>query len=318
MELYLVRYFVTIVDHGTVAKAAHILYVSQPSLNQAVQTLENRLGTVLFDRAGGRWELTAAGRRFEVAARRILADVEQAKSAVAQVRELHAGGVDVAVNADFRIDPLVPVIARFRERYPALWVRVVDVAAPAGVTSALRAGEAEIGVAELSDEQQKFTEIPVGTQELVLAAAPELLGGLTGSVPRERVRSLPLVIDHGDRTTKALLADMIDTDAKNVAVDCAHPPAIWALVNRGVGATVLSRGLAAQQLPGARVLSLDPPLHRQWGLVTRAECVVAGGGRIRRRGRRPAQRDNSASGKVSGAWRSDRRNTSWPSSTTRG
>lgn len=273
MELYLVRYFVTIVDHGTVAKAAQVLYVSQPSLNQAVHSLENRLGTVLFDRAGGRLELTAAGRRFEIAARRILADVEQAKSAVAQVRELQAGGVDIAVAADFRIDPLVPVIARFRERYPSLWVRVVDVAAPAGVTAALRNGEAEIGMAELSDEQQKFTEIPVDTQELVLAAVPELLAGLTGPVPRERVRSLPLVIDHGDRTTKALLADMIDTDAKNVAVDCAHPPAIWALVNRGVGATVLPRGLAAQQLPDARVLALDPPLHRRWGLVTRPSAL---------------------------------------------
>ena len=273
MELYLVRYFVTIVDHGTVAKAAQVLYVSQPSLNQAVHTLENRLGTVLFDRVGGRCELTAAGRRFEIAARRILADVEQAKSAVAQVRELQAGGVDIAVAADFRIDPLVPVVTRLRERYPSLWVRVVDVAAPAGVTAALRAGEAEIGVAEMSDEQQKFTEIPVGTQELVLAAAPELLAGLTGPVPRERVRSLPLVIDHGDRTTKALLADMIGTDAKNVVVDCAHPPAIWALVNRGVGATVLPRGLAAQQLPGARVLTLDPPLRRRWGLVTRPSAL---------------------------------------------
>lgn len=268
------RYFVAIVDHGTVSKAAQVLYVSQPSLNQAISTLENRVGAVLFDRTGGRCELTEAGHRFEVAARRILADVEQAKSAVAQVRELRAGGVDVAVNADFRIDPLVPVIARFRERYPALWVRVVDVTTPTGVSAALRAGEAEIGIAELSDDPpRKFTEIPVGTQELVLAAVPELLGGLTGPLPRARVRSLPLIIDHGDRTTKRLLEEMIDADARNVVVDCAHPPAIWGLVNRGVGATVLPREVAAQQLPGARVLALDPPLHRRWGLVTRPSAL---------------------------------------------
>lgn len=262
-----------IVDHGTVSKAAQVLYVSQPSLNQAISTLENRVGTVLFDRSGGRCELTTAGCRFEIAARRILADVEQAKSAVTEVRELRAGGVDVAVNADFRIDPLVPMIARFRERHPSLWVRIIDVTTPTGVHAALRVGEAEIGVAELSDGPQRFNEIPIDTQELVLAADPEILGAQAGPLPRARVRSLPLVIDHGDRTTKRLLADMIDIDARNVVVDCAHPPAIWALVNRGVGATVLPREVAAQQLPGAQVLALDPPLHRRWGLVTRPSAL---------------------------------------------
>ena len=52
MDLHLVTYFVAVVDHGGITKAAQSLYISQPSLSQAIRTLEKRLGVTLFDRAG--------------------------------------------------------------------------------------------------------------------------------------------------------------------------------------------------------------------------------------------------------------------------
>ncbi len=48
MDLHLVTYFVAVVDHGGITKAAQSLYISQPSLSQAIRTLERRLGVTLF------------------------------------------------------------------------------------------------------------------------------------------------------------------------------------------------------------------------------------------------------------------------------
>lgn len=118
MDLHLVTYFVAVVDHGGITKAAQSLYISQPSLSQAIRTLERRLGVTLFDRSGRRLELTEAGRKFDVAARRILADVERAKEKVGAVRELRAGRVDIVTYAAFSIDPLVALIREFRQRFP--------------------------------------------------------------------------------------------------------------------------------------------------------------------------------------------------------
>ncbi|GAA3722811.1 LysR family transcriptional regulator [Gordonia hankookensis] len=270
MDLHLVTYFVAVVDHGGITKAAQSLYISQPSLSQAIRTLERRLGVTLFDRTGRRLELTEAGRKLDVAARRILADVDRAKAKVEAVRELRAGRVDIVTHGAFSIDPVVEMIRVFRERFPRLAARVVAADGPSGVLASLRRGEAEIGLMDAAAEHATFTAIPLGAQELVLAAPPHLAAGLTDPVPRRLVRSIPLVFDIADPGSSAIIGDLIDDDARNVVVDCAHPTATWDLVERGTGATVAPRVVAEQQMPGSRRLRLDPPLTRAFGLVLRA------------------------------------------------
>ncbi|SDU56028.1 LysR family transcriptional regulator [Gordonia westfalica] len=270
MDLHLVTYFVAVVDHGGITRAAQSLYISQPSLSQAIRTLEKRLGVTLFDRTGRRLELTEAGRKLDDAARRILADVERAKRKVDSVRKLQAGRVDVVTYAAFSIDPLVDIVRLFRERFPKLAVRVLAADSPAGVLSALRSGNAEIGVIDSSAEHATFSAIPMSEQELVVAAPEELADGLPDTVPRSAIRSVPLVVDHSDQHTAALFAELIDDDAHNIVIDCPLPAAIWNLVERGTGATVVPRVVADKQLAGARQLALDPPLTRPWGLVLRS------------------------------------------------
>jgi LysR family cyn operon transcriptional activator len=130
VDLHFVTYFVAVVDHGGITKAAQALYISQPSLSQAIRTLERRLGATLFDRTGRRLVLTDAGRTFDLAARRILADVERAKAKVTAVRELEFGRVDVVSYSAFSIDPMVELVRRFRANFPKIVVRVLDTYGP--------------------------------------------------------------------------------------------------------------------------------------------------------------------------------------------
>ncbi|MEE2030544.1 LysR family transcriptional regulator [Rhodococcus chondri] len=268
MDLHLVTYFVAVVDHGGITKAAQALYISQPSLSQAIRTLERRLGTTLFDRTGRRLTLTDDGRTLEVSARRILADVERAKRKVADVRELTAGRVEIATFSAFSIHPVVELVQRFRSRYPGITVRISDVDGPAGVHSALRRGAAEIGVTDLSVEHAGMIAIPVLEQEMVLAIHPELAAGLPDPVTRAQVREVPLVLDLGSRASAVRAGDLLGE--QNVVVDCAHPSAIWEFVMRGTGGTVVPRKVAEQQMPSATVRALVPPLKRPVGLVLRA------------------------------------------------
>ena len=46
------RYFLAIVEEGSVTAAARELHIAQPSLSQALRSLENELGAELFLRAG--------------------------------------------------------------------------------------------------------------------------------------------------------------------------------------------------------------------------------------------------------------------------
>ncbi|WP_420749114.1 LysR family transcriptional regulator [Rhodococcus sp. O3] len=270
MDLHLVTYFVAVVDHGGITKAAQSLYISQPSLSQAIRTLERRLGTTLFDRTGRRLSLTDEGRSFEVCARRILADVERAKSKVAAVRELTAGRIEIVTYSAFSIHPVIEMARRFRSRYPGILVRVVATDGPAGVHTALRRGEAEIGVTDLSVEHAGMITVPLVEQELVLAVPPNLAEGLPDPVPRSILPTIPLVVDLTNRTDAMQSGELTDGKDLDIAVDCAHPSATWELVMRGTGATIAPRQVAEAQMPTAEVRSLDPPLSRPVGLVLRA------------------------------------------------
>ncbi|AXB78854.1 LysR family transcriptional regulator [Novosphingobium sp. P6W] len=71
IERYLIQYFLAVVEHGNFSRAAQRHGVSQPTLSTGIAKLEAATGHVLFERTNRRVELTAAGARFAVHARRI-------------------------------------------------------------------------------------------------------------------------------------------------------------------------------------------------------------------------------------------------------
>ena len=78
MELRQLRYFVAVVEAGTVTGAAEQLAMSQPPLTMQLHNLEAELGCSLFAREGRRLRLTEAGAVFYRRAKTILALAEAA------------------------------------------------------------------------------------------------------------------------------------------------------------------------------------------------------------------------------------------------
>ena len=273
MDLHLVTYFVAVVDHGGITRASRELYISQPSLSQAIRTLERRLGADLFDRSRRRLELTDHGRTFEVFARRILADVDRAKQAVETVRTLQSGRLDLVAHSSLSIDPLVPLVTRFREEHPRVMVNIIDTDGPLGVLNALRQGVAEVGITDLSVDIGSLRSWPICEQEMVVVLPSQLAAGLTDPVALADVSQLPLVADLSDKGTRAGI-DAIGASAfEHVVVDCDNMPGLWNLVARGAAAAVMPRNVAEQELPDVERRSTEPPQRRSIGAVVRQEAL---------------------------------------------
>ena len=106
------RYFLAVVEHGSVAGAARALGVAQPSLSEQVRLLEKRVGVRLFDRTSTGMVPTPAGRRLVVAAEAWLSALgsladEPQPSRVGVPRGLDAA--DLALVHDRLGDDAVPV-----------------------------------------------------------------------------------------------------------------------------------------------------------------------------------------------------------------
>jgi LysR family hca operon transcriptional activator len=82
MELRHLRYFVAVVEEGSLTTAAELrLHTSQPSLSRQIRDLEYQVGVQLLSRTVHGVELTAAGKAFLDHARLALAQVDAAVDA---------------------------------------------------------------------------------------------------------------------------------------------------------------------------------------------------------------------------------------------
>lgn len=91
------RYFLAVIDHGSVAGAARVLGVAQPSLSQQVRLLEKRVGVRLFDRSASGMRPTPAGGELAVAAQAWLSAAGTLGSRRPSVRVGLPRGADRAV-----------------------------------------------------------------------------------------------------------------------------------------------------------------------------------------------------------------------------
>ena len=140
MERRQLRYFVSVVDNGGFGRAADALGVAQPTLSQAIATLERDTGVQLFHRLGRGVQLSSAGEALLGPARRILRDFSTAEDSVAQVRGLQAGSLDVAALPTL-VHPLADMIGVFRVRHPQVVVRSPELDAGASVEAAVTSGD---------------------------------------------------------------------------------------------------------------------------------------------------------------------------------
>lgn len=72
MDLYLIRYFLAVVETGSFTRAADRVFVTQPTLSAGIKKLEAQVGQLLFERTNRRVFLTDAGTRFLPRAKAIM------------------------------------------------------------------------------------------------------------------------------------------------------------------------------------------------------------------------------------------------------
>src|ERR1700728_1987881 len=88
MELRHLRYFVAVVEEGSLTvAAARRLHTSQPSLSRQIRDLEYEVGEALLTRSVSGVEMTPAGRAFLDHARLALAQVDAAVEAARQAAQ---------------------------------------------------------------------------------------------------------------------------------------------------------------------------------------------------------------------------------------
>jgi LysR family nitrogen assimilation transcriptional regulator len=126
MELRQLRYFVAIVDHGSLSRAAVVLHVAQPALTQQLRQLEEELGAQLLHRSAQGVLSTDAGKVFYEHAQAILKQVGDARSAVTQSTTRPSGSVTLGLPHSISGALALPLLLACRARYPEITLQLTE------------------------------------------------------------------------------------------------------------------------------------------------------------------------------------------------
>lgn len=126
VELRTLRYFIAVLEAGSLSRAASTLYVAQPALTAQIRKLEADLGAQLFERSHAGMTPTPAGLQLYQDARRLLSDAAAVRERVRSLPQGPEGSVTVAL--PFLLASLLmgPVLAGLKATHPRIRVFVLD------------------------------------------------------------------------------------------------------------------------------------------------------------------------------------------------
>jgi DNA-binding transcriptional LysR family regulator len=180
---------VQIAERGSLTAAAEALDKSLPSVVRILASLEEYLRVRLFNRTTRQIALTEEGRIYLESCRRILAEIDDAESALGQDEAEPRGMIAVTAPVRFGEMHVAPAVTRFLLRHPQVQVRlllldrVIDMLEE-GVDVAVR-------IAPLADSS--LVAKPVGRIRQVVCASPKLLGEVGRPGRPEYLAELPCV-----------------------------------------------------------------------------------------------------------------------------
>lgn len=241
MTLEQLRIFVGVAEREHVTAAARAMNVTQSAASAAIAALEERHAIKLFHRVGRGITLTEAGRLFLVEARGVLARAAAAETVLDELGGLKRGTLRVVASQTIAAYWLPPILATFRERYPAL---LVELAIGNTEQAAVRVhdGEADLGIVEGEVDDPSLAHWPIDEDRLVLVGAAPFSQKRIDAAWLCRARWVVREQGSGTRSTldRHLQALGIDPAMLDVALVLPSNESVRTAVEAGAGVAVLS------------------------------------------------------------------------------
>lgn len=124
IDVFLLRAFLSVVETGSVTKAAHALNLTQAAVSQQIKRLEDLFGATLFDREHRRLSLSATGERLFAQAKRMVKLNDEIWSLMSAPG--FEGEVRLGVPHDIVQAYLPPVLRRFDRTWPRVRVTLIS------------------------------------------------------------------------------------------------------------------------------------------------------------------------------------------------
>jgi DNA-binding transcriptional LysR family regulator len=166
------RVILAVVDAGSLSAGSRKLNAPLPSVSRKVAELERHLGTNLLVRTSRNILLTDAGRDYVEAARRIIADLDEAERRASGEYSTPRGELTVTMPVEFGMRHVMPIALAFMAEYPEVTLNLIT--ADRIVHMVDDHVDVAIRLGHLADSA--LYAVKVGEFRLITCASPDYLG----------------------------------------------------------------------------------------------------------------------------------------------
>lgn len=266
MELRQLRYFVRIVELGSMGRAARDLDLVQSALSQQISRLEGELSTRLLQRSAKGVMPTEAGLAFFREAQLTLRHAAQAARAAQHARL--SGTVSVGLAPTTASVLAMPFMRAMRDRYPDVRLHMVE-SLSGHLGSMLNARQLDLAMLFNTQVATRWSVTPLLDERLLLIQARRHMSAAaaasTRSVSIGRLARMPLILPTGTHGLRSVI-DAAFVRARvqpRLAAEIDSLAMLMDAVDAGFGATVQPGAAVGRFVDAADRFHLSPLADRE-------------------------------------------------------
>ncbi|GAA3548289.1 LysR family transcriptional regulator [Zobellella aerophila] len=173
MDFRQLRYFVAIVEEGSISAASRKVHIAQPALTRQIHALEAALGGSLFERGAKGIALTVTGKALYEEAKQLLETRERIMARITALGQGITGKVAVGVTVSHLWVPEIKqVLSGFRDSYPQVALEVYPLLS-GPQSEKLKDGSIDAGFLYMGDEIPDYLRTRLFHKDNLVLAVPE-------------------------------------------------------------------------------------------------------------------------------------------------
>src|ERR1700676_2701666 len=250
LDIRQLQYFVSVVDMGSLSKAAGTLSISQPSLSQQVFAMEYQLGVPLLLRSASGVRPTDAGLRLYRHARIVLRQMQDLEVDVVSEGGGAVGQVAVGLPTSIAAVLAVPLVERLALDHPGIRLQLFE-SLSGYLVELLCNGRLDMAILFRDAESSGVAIRPLFSEYLSVFGAPGVGDPEASTCELSLLSGVPLVLPGLSNGLRLLVerAFSLSNAELNVVADIDSLPVMLALARNGAVATINSRAVSMVSRP---------------------------------------------------------------------
>lgn len=275
MTLDQLRIFLAVAQHLHFTRAAETLYLTQPAVSAAIQSLEEEHGVKLFHRIGRHIEITDAGKLLQLEAQKILDQVALTERGLRELNDLQRGELRLGSSLTIGNYWLPDKLGYFKLQYPGIFVNCA-LANAEDICEGTATGKYDIGLiaGEVKASLKNILEQEVvGSDRLQIVVGKYHPWFERGEISISELTTTPWVMRESGSGTQhmfeqALQSWGIDPAELNVILVLNSSEMVKAAVESGVGAAAIPELMVKKELQLSTLRSIKVTDGRRISRVT--------------------------------------------------